>query len=161
MSSAKRETSHAAREGVVAAGFPSAGSMAVDGAPEICCGAFRNELSTTLVQLYRQLFGRGPTRTVTHSFDAGHVTFLHDVLTPHERSLIQHGRPDLVCQARAQIREAERERVMDVVQGLTGCPVLHDAFLLQPDQDLAIELFWMSSGGQGERDAVTASAPKR
>src|SRR5215217_4466290 len=59
-------------------------------------GAVRDQLSTALVSFYRQAFGRGPARTVTYEFDAGYVTFLRDVLAPHERRLVLSGRPDLV-----------------------------------------------------------------
>jgi uncharacterized protein YbcI len=105
-------------------------------------GAVRNDLSTALVKLYRELFGRGPVTTMTHAFDGGYVTFLRDVLTPHERVLVLGGRTDLVCQARAAIREAERERLIGEVQRVTGRPVLHDSFQFQPERNLAIELFW-------------------
>ena len=105
-------------------------------------GAVRNELSTALVKLYRELFGRGPVTTTTYAFDAGYVTFLRDVLAPHERVLVLGGRTDLVCQTRAAIREAERERLIGEVQRVTGRPVLHDSFQFQPERNLAIELFW-------------------
>ncbi len=105
-------------------------------------GAVRNDLSTALVKLYRELFGRGPVTTTTYAFDAGYVTFLRDVLAPHERSLVLGGRTDLVVEARAAIREAERERLIGEVQRVTGRPVLQDSFQFQPEQDLAIELFW-------------------
>jgi uncharacterized protein YbcI len=105
-----------------------------------------NDLSLALVQHYRRVFGRGPERATTHAFDAGYVTFLSDVLTPHERLLAQHGRAELVCRARAAIRDAERERLTAEIQRLTGRPVLHDSFQLQPERDLAIELFWIPAG---------------
>jgi uncharacterized protein YbcI len=111
-------------------------------------GAVRNDLSTALVKLYREIFGRGPVKTTTYAFDAGYVTFLHDVLSQHERVLIRRGRLDLVCQARAVIREAERERLIAEVQRLTGFPVLLDAYQLQPERDLAIELFWIPTGSE-------------
>jgi uncharacterized protein YbcI len=120
-------------------------------------GAVRNHLSTTLVKLYRELFGRGPVTTTTYAFDAGYVTFLRDVLAPHERVLVLGGRTDLVCEARAAIREAERERLIGEVQRVTGRPVLHDSFQFQPDRDLAIELFWTPPGS--EEGADTTSAP--
>ena len=106
-------------------------------------GTVRNDLSTALVKLYRELFGRGPVTTTTHSFDGGYVTFLRDVLAPHERVLVVGGRTDLVCEARAAIREAERERLIGEVQRVTGRPVLHDSFQFQPERNLAIELFWV------------------
>ena len=52
-------------------------------------GPVRNDLSTALVKLYRELFGRGPVTTTTYAFDGGYVTFLRDVLAPHERVLIR------------------------------------------------------------------------
>ena len=111
-------------------------------------GAVRNDLSTALVKLYRELFGRGPVTTTTYAFDAGYVTFLRDVLAPHERILVVGGRADLVCQARAAIREAERERLIGEVQRVTGRPVLHDSFQFQPERNLAIELFWTPSDSE-------------
>ena len=112
-------------------------------APNTRGGAVRNDLSTALVKLYRQAFGRGPVRTATYEFDAGYVIFLRDVLLPHERVLVLRGRADLVCDARMAIREAERDRLIAEVQRLTCRPVLHDSFQLQPERDLAIELFWV------------------
>ena len=105
-------------------------------------GAVRNDISTALVKLYRELFGRGPVTTTTYAFGAGYVTFLRDVLAPHERVLMLGGRADLVCQARTAIREAERHRLIGEVQRVTGRPVLHDSFQFQPERNLAIELFW-------------------
>jgi uncharacterized protein YbcI len=125
-------------------------------------GAVRNDLSTALVKLYRELFGRGPVTTMTYAFDAGYVTFLRDVLVPHERVLVLGGRTDLVCQARAAIREAERERLIGEVQRVTGRPVLHDSFQFQPERNLAIELFWTPPGseeGPGNAPARYAIAP--
>ena len=125
-------------------------------------GAVRNDLSTALVKLYRELFGRGPESTTTHTFDGGYVTFLRDVLAPHERVLVLGGRTDLVCQARAAIREAERERLIDEVQRVTGRPVLHDSFQFQPERNLAIELFWTPTDSEehsGNTPARYALAP--
>ena len=106
-------------------------------------GALRNDLSTVLVKFYRETFGRSPVKTTTYAFDAGYVTFLRDVLAPYERVLMQGGRADLVREARTVVREAKREDLIAEVQRLTGHPVLHDAFQFQPEQDLAIELFWI------------------
>ena len=109
-------------------------------------GPVRNDLSTALVKLYRELFGRGPVSTTTYAFEAGYVTFLRDVLAPQEHVLIRGGRTDLVCETRAAIREAERERLIGEVQRVTGRPVLRDSFQFQPERDLAIELFWTPPG---------------
>jgi uncharacterized protein YbcI len=111
-------------------------------------GAVRNGLSTALVKLYREMFGRGPVKTTTYAFDAGYVTFLRNVLAPHERVLVLGGRADLVRETRTAVREAERERLIAEVQRLTGHPVLHGSFQFQPERDLAIELFWIPPGSE-------------
>jgi uncharacterized protein YbcI len=148
MSFASREASH---NGTLNAVPPTRGG-----------GAVRNDLSTALVKLYRELFGRGPVTTTTYAFDAGYVTFLRDVLVPHERILVLGGHTDLVCQTRAAIREAERERLVGEVQRVTGRTVLHDSFQFQPERNLAIELFWTPPGseeGDGNTPARYALAP--
>jgi uncharacterized protein YbcI len=119
-------------------------------------GAVRNALSTALVKLYREIFGRGPVKATTYVFDAGYVTFLRDLLTPQERVLVLGRRSDLVSQARVAIREAERERLISEVQRLTDRPVLHDSFQFQPERNLAIELFWIPTGSE---DGAGSSTP--
>src|SRR5215207_10837234 len=97
MSFANRQASHDSCERLIAAEPP--GAQATLNA-EMGGGATRNDLSTALVKLYRELFGRGPVKTTTYAFDAGYVTFLRELLAPHERVLVLGGRADLVCQAR-------------------------------------------------------------
>ena len=150
MNFANPEASHDGREGLVAAEPHTRGR-----------GAVRNELSTALVGLYRELFGRGPVSTTTYAFEAGYVTFLRDVLAAHERVLVIGGRSDLVVQARAAIRETARERLIGEVQRVTDRPVLHDSFQFQPERNLAIELFWTPPGseeGAGDTPAPFAIA---
>jgi len=162
MSFPDREASHNGRVGLIAAEPPGAQATLNAAPPTRGGGAVRNDLSTALVKLYRELFGRGPVTTTTYAFDAGYVTFLRDLLVQHERTLVRSGRTDLVCQARAAIREAERERLIGEVQRVTGRSVLHDSFQFQPERNLAIEVFWTPSGseeGPGNPPARYAIAP--
>jgi uncharacterized protein YbcI len=161
MGFANREASQGS-EGLIAAEPPSAHATLNAEPFAMGGGAVRNDLSTALVKLYREIFGRGPVKTTTYAFDAGYVTFLRDLLTPHERVLVLGGRLELVCQARVAIREAERERLIAEVQRLARRPVLHDSFQFQPERDLAIELFWIPTGsgdGAGNTPAPQAVAP--
>ena len=162
MTVANRHASHDDLEGLIAAEPPSAQPTLNAEPSTIGGGVVRNHLSTALVKLYREVFGRGPVRTTTYAFDAGYVTFLREVLVPHERALVLGGRADLVCETRMAIREAERERLIAEVQRLTGRPVLHDSFQFQPERNLAIELFWVPTGsadGAGNTAAPQAIAP--
>ena len=164
---ANREASHNGREGLIAAEPPGAQATLKAVPPTRCGGAVRNDVSTAVVKLYRELFGRGPVTTTTYAFDAGYVTFLRDVLVPHERLLVQSGRADLVCETRMAIREAERERLVAEVRALTGRPVLDDSFQFQPERDLATELFWVPQHSEGDeagtrqtRQATPTNAPR-
>src|SRR5829696_10167412 len=162
MSFANRQVSHDDLEGLIVAEPPGAQPTLNAEPSTVGGGAVRNNLSTALVKLYREIFGRGPVKTSTYAFDAGYVTFLRDVLAPHERVLVLDGRPNLVYQARVAIREAERERLIAEVQRLTGRPVLHDSFQFQPERNLAIELFWVPTGsadGAGNTEAPQAIGP--
>ena len=105
-------------------------------------GTLRREISTALAMIYRESFGRGPRTTATYEFGAGYVTFLGEVLHPHERLLVRTGRADLVVEGWTVIREAERGSVTAELQRITGHAELRDSFQLQPERDLAIELFW-------------------
>jgi uncharacterized protein YbcI len=157
MSIANREALHVGCDGLIGAEPPGA-QATLNAQPSTVGGAVRNDLSTALVKLYREIFGRGPVRTVTYAFDAGYVTFLRDILAAHEHALVLGGRPDLVWQARVAIREAESERLIAEVQRLTGRPVLHDSFQFQPERDLAIELFWLPT--DSDDSAGMTRAPK-
>ena len=161
MNFANRQASHDDRVGLIVTEPPSAQPTLNAEPSTIAGGVVRNHLSTALVKLYREVFGRGPVRTTTYEFEAGYVTFLREVLVPHERALVLAGRADLVCETRMAIREAERERLIAEVQRLTGRPVLHDSFQFQPERNLAIELFWVPTGsadGAGNTPAPQAVA---
>ena len=156
MSFANRQVSQDDRAGLIVAEPPSAQPTLKAQPPAIGGGAVRNHLSTALVKLYREIFGRGPVKTTTYAFEAGYVTFLRDLLAPHERVLVLGGRADLVCETRMAIREAERERLINEVQRLTGRPVLHDSFQFQPERNLAIELLWIPTGSADGADNTPA-----
>ena len=164
MSFASRQASHDDFEGLMVAEPPGAQPTLSAARSTIGGGVVRNHISTALVKLYREVFGRGPVRTTTYAFEAGYVTFLRDVLVPHEHALMLGGRADLVCETRMAIREAERERVIAEVQRLTGRPVLHDSFQFQPERNLCIELFWIptaSADDAGNTPAPQASGGER
>jgi uncharacterized protein YbcI len=156
---ASRGASHGGYEELTAA-EPSGAHATLSAAPFTTGGgAVRNDLSTALAKLYREIFGRGPVKAITYAFDAGFVTFLRDLLAPHERALVLGGRPDLVWQARVSLREAERERLIAEVQRITGRPELCQSFQFQPERNLAIELFWIPTGsGDGADDTPAPQA---
>jgi uncharacterized protein YbcI len=77
-------------------------------------------ISTEIVQLFRQRFGRGPTKAQTHLDDRYVVCFLRDVQTPEDDALMIQGRADLVKAARDHIRAGANDELIAIVERHTG-----------------------------------------
>jgi Na+-translocating membrane potential-generating system (MpsC) len=106
MSFTNREALHVGRDGLIAAVPPGAQATLNAQPPTVGGGAVRNDLSTALVKLYREIFGRGPVETTTHAFDAGYVTLLRDILAAHEHALVLGGRR--ISSGRRRVTSAKR-----------------------------------------------------
>jgi uncharacterized protein YbcI len=105
----------------------------------------RNGASTTISngmsRLHREYYGRGPdsVRTVI-----GHdhvISFLENLYTPVERTLLEAGEIDAVVQTRLAFQRAMETRFVDCVEQATGRKVR--AFLSQVhmDPDISAEIF--------------------
>jgi uncharacterized protein YbcI len=98
-------------------------------------------ISNGISKLQREYYGRGPTsvRTVV-----GHdhvVTFLEDIFTPVERTLLDAGETAAVYEMRRAFQRAMRPRFVAVVEEATGRKVR--AFLSEAhiDPDISAEIF--------------------
>jgi uncharacterized protein YbcI len=100
-------------------------------------------ISSGIVGLYREHFGKGPTKAKTYVLDDLVICVLRDGLTKVERTLFAKGRADSVREMRAAFQEAVTDKFNSVVEDLTGRKVL--AFMSQAhvDPDLAIEVFFL------------------
>lgn len=79
-----------------------------------------DDVSTAIVRIYRQHFGRGPTRARTMAQDEIVTTVLEDGLTRAERLLLDHDRHDLVIRARMAFQSAMAEEIVAAVEEATG-----------------------------------------
>jgi uncharacterized protein YbcI len=98
-------------------------------------------ISNGMSKLHRQYYGRGPdsVRTVI-----GHdhvITFLENLYTPVERTLLEAGEVEAVVQTRLAFQRAMRTRFIGCVEDATGRTVR--AFLSQvhTDPDISAEIF--------------------
>jgi uncharacterized protein YbcI len=76
------------------------------------------EVSSALVGLHKEQFGRGPRRAHTHF--AGPdilVTVFEDALLPAEKALVEIGEPMRVLEARVFFQEATRDRFIETIEG--------------------------------------------
>jgi len=115
-----------------------------DGAPQHTLSAISNEM----VRLYKEQFGRGPTKTRTNwaGSDVLVVT-LEETLTPAERTLKRIGKHQELRDLRMLFQYAETAAFCEAVERLTGRKVR--AFISGMDTvaDLATEMFVLHPSG--------------
>jgi uncharacterized protein YbcI len=112
-------------------------------------------ISTAIVRLYREHFGKGPTGAKTYALDDLIICVLRDGLTTVEKTLFDRGRADTVREVRSAFQDAVADRFTSVVEEATGRRVT--AFMSQAhvDPDLAIEVFFLDHplGENGSHEA--------
>jgi len=99
------------------------------------------EISNGLSKLHRKYYGRGPD-TVRTVIGHDHViTFLENLFTPVERTLIDAGEVDSVVETRLAFQRAMKPHFIECVERATGRKVR--AFLSQVhiDPDISAEVF--------------------
>jgi uncharacterized protein YbcI len=92
-------------------------------------------------RLHRDHYGRGATTTRT-LYQRNHlVSFLEDIYTPVERTLLDANQHEDVKRTRQVFQMAMRQRFVDAVEQITGRKVI--AFMSQVhfDPDIAAEIF--------------------
>jgi len=99
-------------------------------------------ISTTIVGILREHYGRGPMRAKTYVLDDIIVCVLRGSgFTPLEKTIMQSGDPDRVVAMRHDFQRVMASRYKDAIEELTGRKVL--AFLSQAhvDPDITMEMF--------------------
>ncbi len=99
------------------------------------------EVSSTLSALKREHFGKGPDQSRAYLNDDLLVIVMRGGITPAERTLIDHGEHEVVRTVRLTFQGLMTEPFTEVVQRVTGRPVLtyHSQILFDPDT--VVELF--------------------
>ena len=100
-------------------------------------------ISSGMVRLYREHFGKGPTKAKTYALDDLVICVMRDGLSPAERTLYEAGRASTVREMRSAYLDAVADSFNSVVEQLTGRRVT--AFMSQTNvnPDLMIEVFFL------------------
>ncbi len=98
-------------------------------------------ISNAITRIHREHYGRGATTVRTIMQRNFVVSFLEDIYTPIERTLIDAGHQEQVRETRQIFQDAMRDRFAEAVEEATGRRVV--AFMSQVhfDPDLACEIF--------------------
>lgn len=98
-------------------------------------------IGNAVTRLHREHYGRGATTTRT-IFQRNHViTFLEDIYTPVERTLIEAGEQEAVKSTRQVFQMAMREAFSAAVEDISGRKVIQFMSQVSFDPDMAVEIF--------------------
>jgi uncharacterized protein YbcI len=89
-----------------------------------------------IVQLFREYYGRGPTKAKSYLLDERIVVcVLEDTMTTVEQTLVKHGDKDMVRQVRLTFQEAMADEFKGVVERALGRRVAgyHSQLTMEPD----------------------------
>jgi len=108
------------------------------------------EISNQLTRSHRESFGRGASNVKTVIQKGFVITFLEDIYTPFEKTLIAGGHTGLVIDGRFAFQQMMREKYIGIVESVTGRKVR--AFLSQNhiDPAIAVEMFVLEGEGGDE-----------
>src|SRR5215218_2664856 len=109
--------------------------------------SIRAEISREMVGLYKELFGRGPTKARTE-FAGPHIVIcsLENTFTPAERSLADMGEHQRLRDTRMYFQAATAERFREIVERLTGRKVRAFISGIDAGSDLCCEVFYLEDG---------------
>jgi uncharacterized protein YbcI len=114
------------------------------GTPEERRGLEVVELSNAMVRIYKEQFGRGPTKTRTNY--AGPdilIATLEDSLTPAERRLAEMGEHQRLRDTRMYFQYATVEQFVKTVEEITGRAVRAFVSGIDTEQDVSSEVFYL------------------
>jgi uncharacterized protein YbcI len=108
------------------------------------------EVSNAMVRLYKEQFGRGPTRTRTHwAGPDAIITTLQDSMTPAERNLVAMGEHQRMRDTRMFFQYASEEMFRETVETITGRKVWAFVSGIDTKQDVSTEVFYLEPDGGG------------
>jgi uncharacterized protein YbcI len=110
-------------------------------------GLARTEISTAMVRLFSEYYGRGPTKARTYINDDIVAVVLEETFTRAEQTLVERGEVEAIQHVRRRFQQQMRDEFTAVVEQSTGRKVR--AFLSQTslDPDISVELFLLAEEG--------------
>jgi uncharacterized protein YbcI len=115
------------------------------------------QISREMVNLYKEQFGRGPTRAKTNFAGPDLVICtLEDSFTPAERKLAQMGEHQRLRDTRLYFQYATENDFRSVIEKILGRKVRAFNSAVDTEKDVSVEVFHLVPEGQdGSREAGT------
>jgi len=107
----------------------------------------RAEISREMVRLYKELFGRGPTKARTEFAGPDIVICtLENTFTPAERSLAELGEHQRLRDTRMYFQSATADKFREIIERVTGRRVRAFISGLDASADVCSEIFYLEDG---------------
>jgi uncharacterized protein YbcI len=107
-------------------------------------GPVTMRVSDELVRLYKDLFGRGPTKAGTHwAGDNILICTLENSLTPAERSMVEMGEYQRLRDVRMFFQHARENDFRETIERITGRQVRAFVSGIDPGTDVSAEVFYL------------------
>jgi uncharacterized protein YbcI len=104
-------------------------------------GGLGHDISNAIVGLYKDHYGKGPTRCRTYLQPELVIVVLGEGYTAAEQTLFEAGKWYEVRQARQIWQDTMKERFVETVERLTGASVRAFMSASHQDPDLSVEMF--------------------
>jgi uncharacterized protein YbcI len=105
-------------------------------------GSLMQDVSTAMVSLHKEQFGRGPTKAQSHfAGPDALLCVMEDALLPAERAMVAMGEQQRVRDTRMFFQVATADRFIAAVEAITGRTVRAFASATDPDQEVVMENF--------------------
>lgn len=104
-------------------------------------GPLLSAISTRIVSILREHYGRGPMRAKTYVLDDLVVCVLRNGFTAIEQTMVTSGEPERVVEMRRDFQRMMGDRYRRMIEELTGRKVI--AFMSQAhiEPDITLEVF--------------------
>jgi uncharacterized protein YbcI len=115
-------------------------------------GKQASAVGTAITRLHREHYGRGATTTRTVYHGNYVISFLEDIYTPVERTLIDAGQEEGVRATRQLFQQAMRSQFSAAVEEITGRKVIQFMSQVAFAPDMAAEVFVLEPEASDRQD---------
>jgi uncharacterized protein YbcI len=122
-------------------------------------GEIAAEISTALVQLHSEYYGKGPTKAKTHLVDDTVVCILRGGFTAAEHTLLTSGNADAVYRVRHSFQDVMESEFRGAVESATDCKVIAYMSTVHFDPEMAIEIFVLGEPAAADEPAQSGGSP--
>ena len=108
-------------------------------------GELLAEISRSMVQLYKELYGKGPTKARTYITGDLVVCVLEGGFHRGERALLEHGQDETVLTQREAVQETMRDRFVELIERLVDRKVVSFISGVDAATETSADLFVLES----------------